>query len=303
MTQWPSPLQPLIPDLNKTLQIEDTTFDHFDQVLLQQPFKSVPETDWSTILNPTNILAAKVKPPTMDMSKWKLEKEYRDAYVKYIQTQKPEDLKALLKQLNPVIQKGLNTFGGGVPTLRGHAKLLAIHALQTYDPTKGSLQAHVMLHLQRLQRLLPEASNVVYTPESLRMDAIALREAEIELTDKLRRPPSDQEIADHMKISLKRLQRIRQAQGAVPSSVFENTGISILDNKRLSDKTKQMLLEVIYQELSPVQQYILEHRLGLHGHKPKSVEQIAKNLGISPARVSAHLKEIDEKLRKLEQYV
>lgn len=134
----------------------------------------------------------------------KLEKKYLDIYQKYSANKDPESLNELIQALNPVLRKGINTFGYGVPTLYGRAKLLAKNAIETYDPHKAPLESHVMLHLQRLQRYAPRTGNVLDVSEGQRMLARELSNAEKELEDKYNRPPSDAELADYLGINVRR---------------------------------------------------------------------------------------------------
>lgn len=227
----------------------------------------------------------------------KIEKKYLDIYQRYSTNKDPESLNELIQALNPVLRKGINTFGYGIPTLYGRAKLLAKNAIETYDPNKAPLESHVMLHLQRLQRYAPRTGNVLDVSEGQRMLARELSNAEKELEDKYNRPPSDAELADYLGINVRRIAMARTAYGAAPESVFEgNVEVTPLEQKQsLSDK-ERLWMETVYQELSPMQQYIAERRLGLFGHKVEPVEVIAKRLKISPAMVSQHMKTIQQKM-------
>jgi len=227
----------------------------------------------------------------------RLEKKYLDIYQKYVEKRDPESLGVLIQALEPVLHKGINTFGYGIPTLYGRAKLLAKNAIETYDPMKAPLESHIMLHLQRLQRYAPRTGNVVDVSEGQRMLGREIINAERELSDKYKRPPSDQELADYLGINVRKINRARAAFGAVPESAFEgNVETAPIEQIDISSPTKQLWTEAVYQELSPIQQYIAERRLGLFGHKVESVEEIAKKLNVSPATVSYHFNTIKQKL-------
>jgi len=235
----------------------------------------------------------------------RIEKKYAELYSRYANTRDRESLYQLMQALQPIILKGVNTFGYGIPTLYGRAKLLAKNALETYDPTKGTLESHIMLNLQRLQRYAPDTGNAVSLPEGIRMLQRQISEAEKELEDKYNRAPSDQEIADYLGLNLKKIRKARVPSGAVPESAFEeNIDFKpLLPNEGAEEGPKVKLWrESVYKELSPVQQYIAERRLGLFGYKPQSVEEVAKKLKISPATVSNYTKTVAEKLTPPEDF-
>lgn len=185
-----------------------------------------------------------------------------------------------------------------MPTLYGHAKILTKNAIESYDPEKGSLESHIMLNLQRLQRLAPQTGNILDISEGNRLLQREITNVEKELEDKLGRPPSDQEIADHLGISIKRIRSLRNIYGTVPESAFEgDVAVESLGQSPQSSNIKHKLWqEAVYQELSPIDQYIAETRLGLFGKKVLPIEMVAKKLKMSPAYVSQRAKAIAQKL-------
>jgi len=227
----------------------------------------------------------------------KLEKKYQQAYMQYYVTKSQDALRELIELLEPTIKRGFYYFGQGLPALYGKAKLLAKDAIETYDPKKGPLETHVLLTLQRLQRLAPRVSNIVSVPEARRMLNIQLQEATKELEDKYGRPPSDQELADYLGLSLKKIENVRQAQGAAAESVFQGN-VATTESQRTSQAKEKLWMETVYKSLSPIQQKIMEGRYGLFGNRPKTLQEIADELNISTTGVHAHLARIDEILNK-----
>jgi len=231
-----------------------------------------------------------------NQKKLKLEQKYVPIYQQYVSDPNPENLRKMIDALSPTIEKGIKTFGAGLPTLYGRAKLITSSALQSYDPKKGALDSHVMLHLQRLQRYLPKTSNVVDVSEATMMLQSQVMEAEKELEDELGRPPSDAELASHLKMSMKKLERLRTATGTVPSSAFDDNAQTQPIEQKTDDEKYKLWQEVVYMDLNPIQQYIAERRYGLHGKKQESVEEMARKLKISPNMVYQHLKTIEQKM-------
>lgn len=228
----------------------------------------------------------------------KIENKYKELYLDWKKTGSKESLKKLMDVLYPTIEKGIKTFGGGLPSLYGKAKLIAYDALNSYSPDKGTLDSHLMLNLQRLYRYAPQSGAILDVPELVRMQAKQLETISKELEEKFRRPVSDQELADYMGLSLRRIQKIRSAQGTVPESIFEGStpAKALVDVDDKQKAKRELWMETLYKEVSPVQQYIMDHKFGLHGHKPKTLEEIAQKLKLSVSTVHKYLREIDEKL-------
>lgn len=226
-----------------------------------------------------------------------IEKRYAELYERYRQTGDKESLRELMRALHPIILKGINTFGSGFQPLYGKAKLLALNALESYDPRKGSLESHIMLHLQRLQRYAPDTGNVIRISETTRMLQKQIAEAEKEFEDRYQRPPSDQELADYLGLNINKIRKARMPAGAAAESAFEeNVEAQPLIQDSKDNPKVRLWQEAVYKELSPIQQYIAERRLGLFGYKPEPIEKVAKKLRVSPATVSNYAKEVAQKL-------
>jgi hypothetical protein len=59
--------------------------------------------------------------------------------------------------------------------------------------------------------------------------------------------------------------------------------------------------ELVYDDLDPTNQFIMERVLGMHGHEPTRPSAVAAQLKISPAAVSHRMVQIQAKLDKREQ--
>lgn len=207
-------------------------------------------------------------------------------------------MRSLIKKLQPIIQKGLLTFGGeGAEILRGKAKLIVKNAIDVYDPTKGKLTNYVILHLQRLMREAPQTGTVISTAESFKMELRRFEQMVKELEDELGRPPSDYEIAERFKIPIRKIEKFRRAQGGMVTSQYEDASIS--ERKQLSDEAWQLVLDTIYLELDSIDQLILERYYGIHGHQRKTIEEIAREIKKSVGFVHKRLSEIRRKIEEV----
>lgn len=227
--------------------------------------------------------------------------EFLEAYTKYKET---GDLNQIFPKIRPIIEYGWRTFGGGLPSLYGIAKKITLRALPNYDPSKGDLKSYLMLNLQELQKKVPESGEIISASYELRLLNKQLEEAEKELEDKYNRAPSDQELADFLGVSLKKIERARKLTGSVPESTFEGgqIGIQPLDDNATQKEIHPLWVESIYKTLSPVDQFILDSRLGLHGRKQLGVEEIARKLKMSVGSVSLRMKQLSDKLTVPEKF-
>lgn len=220
-------------------------------------------------------------------------------------------MSAMLNKLRPLINYAVDFYSSGPApeSLRVSAKRIAVDAIKSYKQGAGSFVNHLMIHLKRLQRIGPEVKQIIPIPERVRIDLTALNQAEAELSEKLGREPSTAELADYTGLSMKRIERIRKkVVPSVPQShatVSTEEGSMELPTKPLDkdDETSSNLLEYLYIDASPQEQYIIENYYGIHGRKPVQLSQIAKKLGCSTATVSRRLQELEQRLGEWSRYL
>ena len=97
-----------------------------------------------------------------------LEPDYADVYQAWKKNPVPETRHAMLKAIDPIIQSGIQAYGGpssGSPTLYSQARRLALQSFDSYDPAKGGLRSHVLNNLRRLQRLGAQQAQIISLPE------------------------------------------------------------------------------------------------------------------------------------------
>lgn len=204
----------------------------------------------------------------------------------------PASSSAMLAKLQPVINRGLQTYIGSnvSPNLRAKAKQLTLQALKTYDPTKAKLSTHVINHLQGLRRASRRAQQVLQVPERVSYDQALVHEMTAQLRDEIGREPSAVELADATGLSVKRLQYLAQfqrpvAEGSLNAMVNEE-GESGGFSPAVVGSPTHIYLETLYHDLDGTNQKILEWSTGLHGSKILPNQVIAKKLNLSPGAVS-----------------
>lgn len=236
---------------------------------------------------------------------WKIETEYYPYYAAYQEAPNPRTTQDLLQKLQPTISKAVRTYGGDPndPVLKARAKVLTIEALRKYNPKQAKLSSYLLTHLQALRRYSAKRNMVVSIPERLAIERQMLHKKEQELEDNFGREPTDEELADALGVSLRRIQKIRSLPSVVAESTLvqsnsedEDGGAFDPEVVDLQQSGKTAWRQVVYNSLGPQDKLIMEHTLGLNGKKVLSGNQLASKLGVSEAFISQRKQKIQEML-------
>jgi DNA-directed RNA polymerase specialized sigma subunit len=217
-----------------------------------------------------------------------LEDQYRPAYESWQKDQTPEGNAAFLQQIDPIVQKGISMYGEDSPLARSKARLIALEAAKKYDPKRSRLQSHMLTQMQSLRRAQRKQQEIIRTPERVLLENQKLKSYTQEIEDEMGREPTDAELSNRLGVSLERLNKIRQYQPGMSMGQAERVDpmqgapASSLPGQSDSD----YWVELVYQDLNPVDQKILELSLGLLGHKNLSNQEIAKKINRTPGAVS-----------------
>ena len=224
-------------------------------------------------------------------AKGELESDFEPAYKAWKDADTPQTRGLLLKQVQPVINTAIHSYGSGSasPALKSQAKLLALQAFHSYDPTKGNMKTHLLSQLRRLQRTAAQSNQIISIPERVALDRRHLMEAEGNLRDQLGREPSDLEVADYTGLSLKRLGYIRQASiGINTGSMLDEEGEVFSPASTIPGATDadDAWADMVYYDLNEMDRTIMDYTLGLRGIRPLSTTELASRLGVSPGAIS-----------------
>lgn len=235
--------------------------------------------------------------------KTRLESKFQQPFDAWQQDPSPGNTSRLLDAVKPAIDRGIRAHVGTKvsPATRSHARRLALGAIRSYDPRQAQLSTHIINNLQGLKRVVRQQSHVMVVPERVELDRRRVAIAHAELEDSLGRTPSDQQLADYTGLSLKRLAHIRQfkppmAEGRFLTPAQETAGFMPAVQQGQSDAW----LALVYEELSPIDQNILDWTMGMHGRTPLSNQEIAKKLRLSPGAVSQRKAKIQAMLDQRE---
>jgi RNA polymerase primary sigma factor len=151
---------------------------------------------------------------------------------------------------------------------------------------------------QAVQRGVANKSRTIRIPVHIVEREQKIARAERELTLKLERQPTDEEIAKKAKLSLKHVRETRAAARAVASldKPLGNEGDAAFGDIVAADKSdveeevvvglSENLLRAAVSKLPPREQQVIKLRYGLDGDQdPKSLEMIGREMGLTRERV------------------
>ena len=214
-----------------------------------------------------------------------LEEEYRPAYDAWQADQTPQGNATFLKAIDPVVQKGVKMYGNESPLAASRARLMALEAARKYDPKRSRLQSHMLNQLQGLRRVSRQQHQVMRTPERVLLESNRLRQYSQEMEDETGREPTDAELSDRLGISLQRLKKIRQYQPGMSTGQAENVD-PMQGQPAGQQESEEYWAQIVYMDIGPMDQKIMEWTLGMNGHKKLSNQEIAKKLNRSPGAIT-----------------
>lgn len=212
----------------------------------------------------------------------------------------------LLTHMQPAIDKAISAHvGASNPLLRSRARKMALQAASSWDPKMGAqLSTHIVNHLQGLKRVNRQQNQIIKVPERVSLEQSRLTDATRELADDLGRDPSDVELADYTGIPIARQKHIRTfkpvvAEGSLMSKV---EGSSEPYSPGIQHDPSHSWAEMVYADVDPIDQKIMEYSMGLHGHKPLQNQEIAAKLRLTPGAISQRKQKIQLRLDEGETY-
>jgi RNA polymerase primary sigma factor len=213
-----------------------------------------------------------------------------DAYARWATDPSPDNMAAIVTSLEPMINSEIQRYPGPKPLLRSRAKNLAIKAVKTYDPmSKAQLSSWVVTQLQPLSRYGREINNPLQASELAYRQAAEVEATRKRLLDELGDDPTDDQLADEIGISPKRVHHLRETVRPVMYEGSMETPEGYIEPAERSRGTEPELktaIELVYDSLDDRDRIIYDLKTGGHGNAALDNKSIAKRLGVSPAFIS-----------------
>ncbi|HEX3800186.1 MAG TPA: RNA polymerase sigma factor RpoD/SigA [Verrucomicrobiae bacterium] len=214
--------------------------------------------------------------------------------------------------------------GCGMPLLdlisEGNVGLM--RAVERFDPNKGAkLSTYSTWWIKHaIKRALANQSKTIRLPVHVVEKIFRMRQATTELQSVLGREPTDQELADELGYSAKKIAQYRLASNQ-PASLEAPLGDE-RDSKRIADtvsdenafspyqhleeKTNTSMVRELISKLAPRELEILRHRFGLDGEPEKTLDEMGQKFGLTRERIrqlqNGALLKLRKSVEKLEMF-
>lgn len=210
----------------------------------------------------------------------------------------PDAMRPLLKQFRPLIRSQANRWAGNVeiPSSAIHAEFQKqfVHAMRTYDPSRGAaLGTWAIGNMRKASRFIATYQNAARIGER-RFYKVGKYEAALaELQEEFGREPSDLEVAERMGWSEFEVGRLRQEKR---KAFISGMSLGQEDPGELLPSREGEVLHLVKFELSPEERLVYDYTVGDGGRPKLKPGEIARQLNMSPSKISRLRSSIAEKI-------
>lgn len=222
-----------------------------------------------------------------------------ELWTKWRATRAPQDAEALLRQVGPLIAREVGRWSAVAPKflLENEAKALALKAFETYDPGRGvALGTHVTNALLKLSRTAYARQSTLSVPEARRLTFNRVRHEHARLESELGRPPSLDELGDHLSMSPA---RVRALMDEVGKRELMESGEGPAFVQHADDPE---VLHLAWHDMTPLQRTVFEMRTGYGGRpQARSAAEIMRATGLTQGQLSHQLEKIKATLGRAQR--
>lgn len=216
-------------------------------------------------------------------------------YDEYTKAPSPDSLTKVVKALRPTIDFNLaQQNSANDPLVRAHAMSFAADAVTKYDPKFGaSLPTFLSSQLRQLSRTARQSRNPVRIPERIQLEAMKLNHARRRFFDEHDREPDTLELADFTGMPVKRIEKVRKYQVAIPSE--EAMG----EQEHEGPDYSKDAMEYVYNSSDHIDRRVMEMKMGYAGHPVMEPSAVAMALGLTPTQLSRRSARLAIRMNKI----